>query len=93
MELVNKKQEKNLLELEVKGESVGFVNLVKEELWNDKSVEEAASIKEHPYMSEPKLYVKMEGSSNPVVAIDRANKRIATQLDELKGEFERALKD
>ncbi len=93
MELTTKKQEKNLLELEIKGESIGFINLIKEEMWNDKSVEETASVKEHPYMSEPKLYVKMSGSSNPVVAIEKANKRIIAQVDELKGEFERALKD
>ena len=93
MELKTIKKKKNLLEVEVKDESVGFVNLIKEELWEDKNVDEAAYIKEHPYMAEPKIYVKMKGKSDPKVALDRANKRILVKLKGLKGEFERALKD
>ncbi len=92
MELNVIKKDKNLLEVEVKGESVGFVNLVKEELWNDKSVDEAAFIKEHPYMSEPKLYVKTK-RKKPKGVIKDALKRIEVQLKDFKKEFKRALKD
>ena len=92
MELNVLKKEKNILEIEVKGESIGFVNLLKEELWNDKNVDEAAYIKEHPYMSEPKIYVKTKGK-DPKVVLQNAIKRIETQLKDLKDEFKRALKD
>ena len=93
MKLNNIKEDKNLLEVEVVGESIGFVNLVKEELWKDKNVNEAACIKEHPYMAEPKIYVKMKGKFNPRVALDKAVKRIQVDLKELKKEFETASKD
>jgi len=92
MEVKVIKKDKNLLEVELRGESVGFVNLIKEELWNDKDVDEAAYVKEHPYMSEPKLYVKTK-EKEPKKVVENALKRIQSQLKELNGEFSRALKD
>lgn len=93
MELKTIKRGKNLLKVEVKNESVGFVNLIKEELWNDKNVDEAAYIKEHPYMAEPKIYVKMKGRNKPKTALDKANKKILVDLKKLRREFKRVLKD
>ena len=93
MELKKLKSGSGLLELEIKGEDVGFTNLIKEELWNDKQVSEAAQIKEHPYMAEPKIYLKMKGKTDPKVALKNAQKRLVVKLKDLKGEFQRALKD
>jgi len=92
MKLNTIKKDKNLLEVEVVGESVGFVNLIKEELWNDKAVDEAAYIKEHPYMVEPKIYVKTK-EKEPKPIIQNAVKRILAQLKDLEKDFKRALKD
>ncbi|MCX6821222.1 MAG: DNA-directed RNA polymerase subunit L [Candidatus Aenigmarchaeota archaeon] len=92
MELKTIKRDTNFLEIELKGESIGFVNLIKEELWEDENVDEAACVKEHPYMAEPKLYIRMKGKNTPEAAIERAIKRIQVKVKELKGEFERALK-
>lgn len=86
------KKDKNLLEVEVGGESVGFANLIKEELWNDKAIDEAAYIKEHPYMVEPKIYVKTK-KKEPKRVMQDAVKRIQVQLKDLEKEFKRALKD
>lgn len=93
MELNKIKEGTNMIKIELKGESVGFVNLIKEELWNDDNVDEAAYIKEHPYMAEPKIYVKMKGKSNPRVALERTVKRLQVKLKNLEKEFKRALKD
>jgi len=93
MKLKTLKQSKKLLFVELKGESVGFVNLIKEELWKDNNIDEAAYIKEHPYMAEPKIYVKIKGRTNPKKVIEKANKRILVQLKHLEKEFKRALKD
>jgi len=93
MELVKIKEDSEIIEIELKGERVGFANLLKEELWNDKNVDEAAYIKEHPYMAEPKIYVKMKGKSSPRVALQRAVKRLQVKLKELEKELKRALKD
>lgn len=93
MELKIVDKGEDFVKIEVKGESISFVNLIKEELWNDEDVLEAAWIKEHPYMAEPKLYVKMRGKSKPEVAIEKALKRIRVKVKELEEEFKRALKD
>ena len=94
MELNKIKEDTDMIEVELKGESVGFVNLIKEELWNDENIDEAAYIKEHPYMAEPKIYVRMKGGRfNTRVALDRAIKRLEVKLKDLEKEFKRALKD
>ncbi len=92
MELNVLKKEDNILEIELKGESIGFANLIKEELWNDSNIDEAAYIKEHPYMSEPKIYVKTK-KKDPKIALEDAIKRIEVQLKDFEEEFKRALKD
>ena len=93
MELNKIKEDSNTIEIELKGEGVGFANLLKEELWNDKNVDETAYIKKHPYMAEPKIYVKMKGKSSPRTALERAVKRLQVKLKDLEKEFKRALKD
>lgn len=93
MELRKIKDGNDMIEIEIKGESVGFVNLIKEELWNDSNVKEAAYIKEHPYMAEPKIFVKMKGKSNPKIALERTVKRLQTRLKDLERQLKRNLKD
>ncbi len=44
-------------------------------------------------MAEPKIYVKMKGKADPKVALRKAQKRLLVKLKDLKGEFERSLKD
>lgn len=92
MELKVLKRSKNSTLIELKGGSVGFVNLLRKELWNDEGVDEAAYIKEHPYMAEPKIFVKMKGRKSPRTALKGAVKRIQSDLKGLKIEFERAFK-
>jgi DNA-directed RNA polymerase subunit L len=91
MQLRVVKEDDSKLILEVKGETVGFVNLLRDELWKDKNVSEAAYIKEHPYLSEPKVFVKVNKGS-PRTALEKAAVRIEDQAKEFKEEFKRALK-
>ncbi len=83
MEVKPIKQDKNMLLVEVKGDTIGFANLVREELWNNKEVEEASSIKEHPYLAEPKIYVKTKGEKPKKVLQDAATS-LQTKVRELK---------
>jgi DNA-directed RNA polymerase subunit L len=93
MELNVTKKDDNSRIIEFKGGSFSFVNMIEEELWNNKDIDEAACIKEHPYMSEPKLYIKMKGKQSPEVQLKKAISGIQTQIKELKEEFSKALKD
>jgi DNA-directed RNA polymerase subunit L len=91
MELEKVKEDEKTLILEVKGETVGFTNLIRKELWADKSVGEAAQIKEHPYLTEPKVFVKVS-RGKPVNALKKASDRVIGQLNEFREKFKAALK-
>lgn len=86
------KKTKDSVTIEVKGESKTFVNLLKDELWKDKNILEAAAIKEHPYMGEPKLLVKVK-TGNPITAITKAVRHLQVRAKEIRDEFNRDIKD
>ena len=92
MEVKKIKDKDGVLMLELEGESKGFANVLREELWNDKNVSEAADIKEHPYMDQPKLFVKMKGKNKPQKALKDAAKRVEVKVKDLEKEFSRAFK-
>jgi DNA-directed RNA polymerase subunit L len=91
MEVRVLKQDKDSLLVELKGDTIGFANLISEELWENKDVEEAASIKEHPYMAEPKVYVKTKGSSPKKVLLDAA-RSLKNKVEEIEKEFQMNIK-
>ena len=91
MEVRVLKQEKDSLLVELKGDTIGFANLISEELWENKDVEEAASIREHPYMSEPKVFVKTKGSNPKKVLLDAA-KSLQNKVKDLENEFQTNIK-
>ena len=92
MEVKKIKDENGVLMLELEGESKSFTNLISEELWNDKNVSEAAAIKEHPYMAQPKLFLKMKGKNKTQKVLKDAAKRIQVNVKDLEKEFSRSLK-
>jgi len=91
MELKVIKQDETTLILECKGETVTLTNVLREELWEDKSVSEAAQIKEHPYLSEPKVFVKVYRGS-PTNALKKASDRIILKTEEFREKFKKELK-
>lgn len=91
MELKVVKQDDKTLVLEIPGETVTVTNALRSELWEDKNVSEAAHIKEHPYLAEPKVFVKTT-RGKPQTALDKAADRIIKQTEEFAAEFKRALK-
>lgn len=91
MELkVVKKEDKTLI-VETVGESITFCNMVASELWEDKSVSEAAYIRDHPYLSQPQIFVKTSHSM-PENALKRATTRLRKKTAEFGEEFKKALK-
>jgi len=86
MELKVVKEDEKTLVLELKGQNTTLTSLIKDELWNDKNVSEAAQIKEHPYLSEPKVFVKVK-RGKPITALKKATVRLISHLDEFKDKF------
>ena len=91
MEIKVVSEDEKKLVLEIPNESVGFTNLLRTELWNDSSISEAANIKEHPYLSQPKVFLKVN-RGGPRTALEKAATRIADQAKDFKENFCRALK-
>lgn len=91
MELKTVKEDEKKLIIELKGETVAFAHLLKDELWKDGSTKEAAAIKEHPYLSEPKILVATSRGS-PKSALEKTSERIIEQTKELREKFKDALK-
>ncbi len=73
--------------IELIGESETLANLLRKNLW-DVGVEQAAFIREHPYLSVPKIIVY---GKNPMKALDNAAQKIIDQAKEFQIEFKRAL--
>jgi DNA-directed RNA polymerase subunit L len=91
MELKVVKEDKNSILLEVIGETFTLTNVLREELWEDKNVSEAAQVKEHPYLAEPKIWVKVKEGS-PIDALEKAAERAIKQAKEFEEKFKQALK-
>jgi len=91
MELKKIKEDEKTLLVEAVGESFTLTNAVREYLWDDKSVSEAAQIKEHPYLSQPKIFVKTDRGS-PVTALEKASEKLVDDAKEFKQKFKDALK-
>jgi len=60
---------KNELEIEITGETHTLCNALRKTLMEDKDVEAAAYVIEHPIIGEPKLYIK---AKNPKKSLQNA---------------------
>lgn len=77
--------------VEFEGETVAFANMIKDKLWDDTSVKEAATIKEHPYLSKPKILVEVSRGS-PQTALEKATGKLLDEAKEFRDKFKDALK-
>lgn len=74
------------MEVEVLGENETFLNPLKQKLLQDKDVEIAEYVIEHPSLSIPRVYFRVKGNAKPQVVLKRT---ISALLKEYK-EFEDA---
>ncbi len=91
MELKTVKEDDKKLIVELGGETIGFAHMLKDELWKDASIKEAAAIKEHPYLSEPKILAAVSRGS-PKTALEKVSENISKQAKDFGDKFKDALK-
>lgn len=91
MELKKIEEKDNRTFIEVVGETFTVTNALREELWEDGSVSEAAQVREHPYLSNPKIFVVTKRGS-PTAALEKASDRLTDQAKDFSAEFKKALK-
>ena len=86
LKLLEKSDEK--MKIEMEGESFTLANLLRKNLW-ESGAEQASYMKEHPYLSQPKIIVF---SKNPKKSLENAAQKVADAAKEFQTEFKRALK-
>jgi DNA-directed RNA polymerase subunit L len=91
MELNVTKEEDKTLVVEVPKETVTVTSVLRGELWEDSNVTEAAQMKEHPYLAQPKVFVKTT-RGKPHTALDKAADRVIKQTEEFVDKFKKAAK-
>ena len=69
------------LEIEITGETHTLCNALRKTLMEDKDVEAAAYVIEHPIIGEPKLYIK---AKNPKKSLQNAAEIIKSRCEEFK---------
>jgi DNA-directed RNA polymerase subunit L len=77
-------EDKNKLKIEVKGESETLTNVIAD--FAGKEGVDAAAVREHPFMEEPKILVV---GSNPKKALKKAAQAVQEKTDELKNELQK----
>ncbi len=83
------KDTKNELEIEITGETHSLCNALRKTLMEDKGVESAAYVIDHPIVGEPVLYIK---AKNPRKSLQKAAETLISQCDEFKGIIESSKK-
>ena len=83
---------KGLLKVEVEGEGHSFGNLMQETLLEDKTVDWAGYDQPHPLFRQSIITVRMKGESQPDKALDRASKKIRSDIEEFVEKFSSAVK-
>jgi len=91
MEIEILKSEKDYLEVSIKGEDIGFINAIKELLFDDSDVEFAAYRLDHPIVASPVLMVRMKKGS-PISAVRTAVKKLKKQASDFKDALDNAKK-
>lgn len=91
MELKKLEESEKRLIVEFEDETIAFANMVKDKLWEDPSVKEAATIKEHPYLSKPKILVETSRGS-PQTALEKTSDKLLGETKEFRDKFKDALK-
>ena len=91
MELKFIEDKKNRVVVEIKGETHTFLNVLKDELWNDDSVKVSAYRVDHPLIGSPKLIVETSGESAKDALI-KAAQRLQKQFDKFGSEVSKVVK-
>ncbi|MBN2423307.1 DNA-directed RNA polymerase subunit L [Candidatus Woesearchaeota archaeon] len=74
---------------ELKGEDHTFCNILREELWNDKSVKVAAYNISHPLIGIPKFIVETDSKKSPKKALKDAVARLKKKNNDLEKEVKK----
>jgi len=79
-------ENKEMMKIEFEDETETLTHLLATQVWKEGG--EAAAIKEHPFIENPKIVIM---GSNPVKILDKASTSLEEECEDFKEEFRRAL--
>ncbi len=82
---------KNKIVFEIPGENHTLLNIIREELWNDEHVKNAAYRIKHPLTKVPRMVVETDGKEDPKKALQEAAKRVLKMNKKFSDAFEKAI--
>ena len=87
MEINVLEDKKNRMVFEIEGMGHTYLNILKNELWNDNHIKVATYAIKHPEISKPKFILETEGDRSPKVALSGAIGRLKKLSDKFKKEL------
>ena len=78
---------KNRLVFEIDGLGHTYINILKNELWNDDHVKIATYSVKHPQVSKPKFVLETDGDRSPKAALNGAVGRLKKLSDKFRKEM------
>ena len=87
MELNVLEDKKGRLVFEIEGTGHTFLNMLKNELWNDSHVKVATYSIKHPQTSKPKFILETDGDESSKTALSSAIGRLKKLSDKFKKEL------
>jgi len=83
--------EKNVLEMELKGADPSLAQLLAEKLSDEKDVEFASSKVEHPLLGEPKLYIRTKKGEPGKLVLEKLEE-IKKEVSDFRAQFKDIVK-
>lgn len=87
MKIIPIEDKKNRFVFEVEGIGHTFINILKDELWNDSHVKISTYSIRHPIISKPKIIVETDGNESPRAALSSAISRLKKISEKFKKEI------
>ncbi len=89
--IVVKKKQENLIEIDIEGEDHTIGNMLARELLETPGVQEAYYRIEHPLKNIVTIFVRTDGSLDPLDALKKAIATLRTKIAEVSEALEKAL--
>lgn len=83
--------EKNVLEMELRGADSALAQLLAEKLGEDKDVEFASSKVEHPLVGEPKLYIRTKKGEPAKLVLEKLEE-VKKEVTDFRAQFKDIVK-
>ncbi len=83
--------EKNVLEMELRGADSALAQLLAEKLGEDKDVEFASSKVEHPLVGEPKLYIRTKKGEPAKLVLEKLEE-VTQEVTDFRAQFKDIVK-